>query len=46
MSSTVPREFLIRFSRFGLIEKTANHHWVLNGFTRESAEAAFHCPRS
>jgi DNA-binding GntR family transcriptional regulator len=23
------REFLIRFSRFGLIEKRPNSHWVL-----------------
>jgi DNA-binding GntR family transcriptional regulator len=27
------REFLIRFSRFGLIEKRPNSHWVLKGFT-------------
>lgn len=31
------REFLIRFSRFGLIEKRRNSHWVLKGFTREFA---------
>ncbi len=41
VSSTVIREFLIRFSRFGLIEKTPNRHWVLNGFTREFAEELF-----
>ena len=28
------REFLIRFSRFGLIEKRRNSRWVLKGFTR------------
>ncbi|WP_181700118.1 GntR family transcriptional regulator [Chthonobacter albigriseus] len=27
------REFLIRFSRFGLIEKRRNSHWILKGFT-------------
>lgn len=31
------REFLIRFSRFGLIEKRRNSQWVLKGFTREFA---------
>ena len=31
------REFLIRFSRFGLIEKRRNSHWVLKGFTRAFA---------
>lgn len=31
------REFLIRFSRFGLIEKRPNSRWVLKGFTREFA---------
>ena len=31
------REFLIRFSRFGLIEKRPNSRWVLNGFTRAFA---------
>ncbi|WP_299955688.1 GntR family transcriptional regulator [uncultured Roseobacter sp.] len=41
VSSTVIREFLIRFSRFGLIEKTPNRHWVLNGFTRAFAEELF-----
>ena len=35
-TSTV-REFLISFSRFGLIEKTLNHRWVLRGFTKEYA---------
>lgn len=41
VSSTVVREFLIRFSRFGLIEKKPNRHWVLNGFTRNFAEELF-----
>jgi DNA-binding GntR family transcriptional regulator len=31
------REFLIRFSRFGLIEKRPNSHWILKGFTRDFA---------
>jgi DNA-binding GntR family transcriptional regulator len=31
------REFLIRFSRFGLIEKRRNSQWVLKGFTRDFA---------
>lgn len=35
--TTAVREFLIRFSRFGLIEKRPNSHWVLKGFTREFA---------
>lgn len=41
VSSTAVREFLIRFSRFGLIEKMPNRHWVLHGFTREFAEELF-----
>jgi len=41
VSSTVVREFLIRFSRFGLIEKKPNRHWILNGFTRDFAEELF-----
>lgn len=41
VSSTVVREFLIRFSRFGLIEKKPNRHWVLNGFTRGFADELF-----
>lgn len=36
-STTSLREFLIRFSRFGLIEKRPNSHWILKGFTREFA---------
>lgn len=31
------REFLIRFSRFGLIEKRRHSQWVLKGFTHEFA---------
>ncbi|MGH6760563.1 MAG: GntR family transcriptional regulator [Phyllobacterium sp.] len=33
VGTTSVREFLIRFSRFGLIEKRRNSHWVLKGFT-------------
>lgn len=33
VSTSAVREFLIRFSRFGLIDKQPNRHWVLNGFT-------------
>lgn len=40
-STTVVREYLIRFSRFGLIEKEPNRHWVLRGFTREFAIELF-----
>lgn len=40
-SSSVVRELLIRFSRFGLIEKDQNRHWVLRGFTREFATELF-----
>ncbi len=32
VGTTSVREFLIRFSRFGLIEKRRNSHWVLKGF--------------
>jgi DNA-binding GntR family transcriptional regulator len=35
--TTSVREFLIRFSRFGLIEKRPNSHWILKGFTMEFA---------
>lgn len=41
VSSSAIREFMIRFSRFGLIEKKKNRHWVLNGFTREFAMELF-----
>ncbi len=40
-STSVLREFLIRFSRFGLIEKEPNRHWVLRGFTRDFAIELF-----
>ncbi|MEM9845758.1 MAG: GntR family transcriptional regulator [Pseudomonadota bacterium] len=41
VSSTVVREFLIRFSRFGLIQKEPNRHWVLVGFTPAFADELF-----
>jgi DNA-binding GntR family transcriptional regulator len=34
-STAIVREFLIRFSRFGLIEKRPNRHWILHGLTEE-----------
>ena len=37
VGTTSVREFLIRFSRFGLIEKRRNSHWVLKGFPRAFA---------
>jgi DNA-binding GntR family transcriptional regulator len=37
-STALVREFLIRFSRFGLIEKRPNRHWVLLGLTPEFIE--------
>lgn len=40
-STSVVRELLIRFSRFGLIEKEPNRHWVLRGFTRAFASELF-----
>ncbi|KUF10832.1 GntR family transcriptional regulator [Pseudoponticoccus marisrubri] len=40
-SSSVIREFMIKFSRFGLITKERNHSWVLRGFTRDFAEELF-----
>ncbi|WP_425661775.1 GntR family transcriptional regulator [Roseobacter sp. EG26] len=40
-STSVVRELLIRFSRFGLIEKKPNRAWVLRGFTREFAAELF-----
>lgn len=40
-STSAVREFLIQFSRFGLIEKKPNRHWVLRGFTREFAIELF-----
>jgi DNA-binding GntR family transcriptional regulator len=38
IGTTSLREFLIRFSRTGLIEKRPNSHWLLRGFTRRFAE--------
>lgn len=38
VGTTSVREFLIRFSRFGLIEKRPNSHWVLKGFTQAFAD--------
>ncbi|MDO6732549.1 GntR family transcriptional regulator [Marinovum sp. 2_MG-2023] len=40
-SSSVIREFLIKFSRFGLITKERNRSWMLRGFTRDFAEELF-----
>jgi DNA-binding GntR family transcriptional regulator len=37
VSTSSVREFLIRFSRFGLIEKRPNSTWILKGFTRDFA---------
>tara|TARA_R110001583_G_scaffold105494_2_gene253401 strand:+ start:117197 stop:118090 length:894 start_codon:yes stop_codon:yes gene_type:complete len=41
VSASSVREYLIRFSRFGLIEKKPNRYWVLNGFTRDFAMELF-----
>ncbi|SFT58073.1 transcriptional regulator, GntR family [Mesorhizobium sp. YR577] len=35
------REFLIRFTPFGLIEKRPNRSWLLKGFTRAFADEMF-----
>ncbi|TLU73207.1 GntR family transcriptional regulator [Lichenicoccus roseus] len=37
VSTSSVREFLIRFSRYGLIEKRRNSTWILKGFTRAFA---------
>lgn len=37
VSTSAVREFLIRFSRFGLIEKAPNRGWILKGFTQKFA---------
>lgn len=37
IGTTAVREFLIRFSRFGVIDKRPNSCWVLKGFTRQFA---------
>jgi DNA-binding GntR family transcriptional regulator len=41
VSTSAVREFLIRFSRFGLIEKHPNRSWVLKGFTEAFAVELF-----
>jgi DNA-binding GntR family transcriptional regulator len=41
VSTSAVREFLIRFSRFGLIEKQPNRSWVLKGFTEAFALELF-----
>jgi DNA-binding GntR family transcriptional regulator len=41
VSTSAVREFLIRFSRFGLIEKQRNRSWVLKGFTEAFALELF-----
>ena len=41
VSTSAVREFLIRFSRFGVIEKQRNRHWVLKGFTEAFALELF-----
>ena len=41
VSTSAVREFLIRFSRFGLIEKQPNRSWVLKGFTEGFALELF-----
>lgn len=37
VATSVIREFLIGFSRFGLVEKRPNSGWLFRGFTREFA---------
>lgn len=37
VATTIIREFLNRFQRFGLIERRAHGGWVFKGFTREFA---------
>jgi DNA-binding GntR family transcriptional regulator len=41
VSTSAVREFLIRFSRFGLIEKQQNRGWILKGFTEGFALELF-----
>jgi len=41
VSTSAVREYLIRFSRFGLIEKQPNRHWILKGFTHAFAMELF-----
>lgn len=37
VSTSTVREFLIDFSRFGLITKSASQKWILQGFTKDYA---------
>ncbi len=41
VATTILREFLNRFQRFGLIEKRHNTGWLFNGFTRDFALELF-----
>jgi DNA-binding GntR family transcriptional regulator len=41
VSTSAVREYLNRFSRFGLIEKRPNSGWIFRGFTREFALELF-----
>lgn len=41
VATTGVREFLIRFGRFGLIEKRSNQGWLFKGFTRDFALELF-----
>ena len=41
MATTGIREFLIRFQRFGLVEKRPNAGWVFKGFTTSFALELF-----
>ncbi len=41
VATTVIREFLNRFQRFGLLEKRSNTGWIFKGFTSEFAEELF-----
>ena len=41
VSTIAIRDYLNRFTRFGLVEKRANSGWVIRGFTREFALELF-----
>lgn len=41
VATSVIREFLIRFSRFGLVEKRPNSGWLFRGFNRDFALELF-----
>jgi DNA-binding GntR family transcriptional regulator len=41
IATTIIREFLNRFQRFGLIEKRANAGWIFRGFTKDFALELF-----